>query len=1261
MQTTIIEQYLLGIDQGTFQKMMNHLLYLDGYKFIGSPGSVIGKNKSSKGAPDSFFEDGDNFAFCEYTTQERVGKGQTFFDKLKSDIAHCFNKTNTDIEPANVSKVILAFTEELKPAELNELKALVKSFNPNAELIIYSIQQIPFNILRYPGFGDKYVPGVKTTKGTLYTLPDFLTSTTNNIQPSLVNEFVGREDEIKTIKEILSKTDVLIISGSAGVGKSKLAVQMTVLYEAEGFMPMVIASSPVPLWDDLQTFLLPDKKYVVLFDDANKALHNLEYLFHFTQQREPGSIKVMITVRDYVRAELNKIIVDKKFADFDLKILSDEKIKEIIKKLVPAGRSIDPVIIERILSLAKGNSRLALMATRLIIENNNAEVLRDVTSLYDEYFKKIETEIAFLSKPEYLKALGILSFFGVLDKGNEELKKKLSAHFDVNWDRLWEIYLELEQYELVDVFSKEAAKISDQVLATYVFYKAFIDEASSVINYSLWIEHSLGSFDKKINKTLIDVINTFGFNELKDRLTTLIIDVQKKTENDPELSFKFYSIFWFYREIDTLQFIKKWIDGLEQEEIETSKIKFTYGNNEFVWPSDHIGLLQNFWHHNTQFTQLALELGLDLAFKQPSKIPEILKHLNEHIAYHRFDYRIGYARQHMLFNTLLKQGYSEKQQYIVDQIFLEKAGSFLGWDHNQVEGYGDGQMMIYNYALFKMPELMELREKILTKAFSLFTSHEERVLKILNKYIWAGKEFDPAVYADEQILLTEFFKQNFKPNNYSHCRLIHQYVKRLEEYGIKPIHDWFEFIGSELVDIAGVFTWTFDNWEGDFTKREQEKEKRIKDLVKGKDLAFIVKVLKQVQDIYNKDEEHGESHSITMSLGHMFRSIAEQDKKLFFSALELLMQGRYEFDPYLNIIYYPVKLKLVEPKEFYNQINRYEYKMKPFWKLSFFEALEKDEIDEFLLKEFVGLIYSPNCNIYISQLESYDKFTALFNKIKGSLPAPAQEHTNMVTYIVEVLLSKSPAVRVTFDSHVCEKSFNLFNDKIPLLKNLYFHQKQIHHSYDYNGKEMETVSKLDHLFLLEYLRESTKDINFISSRFDNLHLSFVWNLPEYEQILDGAFEIIMPKAPIWSNMEHALNIFFKRINRGNNEQKAREYIFKFIARNFISKEHILTIMNVVTYSFTNETLIFFKEYLLLNKDTEILKSLWLERNDVISGSRVPKIEAHIVFCNQIIEMIKSLPNPLNYVDHIKHWERELEWAKKDKQQELKRDFKGWGE
>ena len=68
------------------------------------------------------------------------------------------------------------------------------------------------------------------------------------------------------------------------------------------------------------------------------------------------------------------------------------------------------------------------MATSSILKNNNIRILKDVFSLYDQYFQKVKNDLSFLENPENLKALGVLSFFGVLDRGNEEIKTLLEKH-----------------------------------------------------------------------------------------------------------------------------------------------------------------------------------------------------------------------------------------------------------------------------------------------------------------------------------------------------------------------------------------------------------------------------------------------------------------------------------------------------------------------------------------------------------------------------------------------------------------------------------------------------------------------------------------------------------------------------------------------------------------------------------------------------------------------------------------------------------------
>ncbi|MBY0426553.1 MAG: hypothetical protein K2Q22_13010, partial [Cytophagales bacterium] len=703
-------------------------------------------------------------------------------------------------------------------------------------------------MLYYPGFAERYIPGIKTTKGAIHTLHDFLESTNKGLQPSLTNPFKGRDEEIKKSKDLLTIQDVLVLTGAPGVGKSKLAVYLAELFEQENqFETRVIVGSPVPIWDDLTSFLLPDKKYFIVFDDANKAILNLDYLMQFIRSRDVNTIKVVITVRDYVRRDLDVALLDQKFREVALDKLEDKQIEEIVNTKLPQGHFFEPYVLERILSLSKGNSRLALMAATAIIANKDIEVLRNATQLYDEYFKKIVSEVSFLTKPDYLKALGILSFFGVLEKSNRELAQIIEENFEVNWDQIWEIFIDLEKLELVDVFVREAAKISDQVLATYVFYKAFIDEKTCVISYPKWITKFIGKYDKKINKSLIDIINTFGFNELKDRVGSLIVESQKALEKNDDLTYKFFHSFWFYKEFDTLIYIKKWIDELDGEEIEPDKINFSFKTNDFVWPTKYMDLLINFWHHATPFTKMGLEVGLSLAFKRPTQIPELLKHLSDHIAYQRYDYNNGFFRQHLLVNILTETDHTESETFILDQFFLTIAPSFLGWEYTQVESAGDGQMRIFNFELRKTPELIELRKKILIRVFELFYSNQLVVIGILGKYIWITPEFDSSIYEDEQSLISDFCRGNFSITEYAHCKFIKEYEIMLKKRSIPVSLDWSDFIQSDIMKVADIFSYKLDRF--DFQKQEDEKKTEIKSILASKDFDYLKEILSCLEKI----------------------------------------------------------------------------------------------------------------------------------------------------------------------------------------------------------------------------------------------------------------------------------------------------------------------------------------------------------------------------------------------------------------------------
>ncbi|SEJ16686.1 hypothetical protein SAMN04487995_3573 [Dyadobacter koreensis] len=1266
MITSIIEKYLLGIDQATFQKMMNHLLFLEGYKFISSPGSVAGKNKTSKGSPDSVFAESDGlFVFCEMTTQEKLATGETFQKKLRKDILHCFNLKETDIANEQITKVILAFNQKIEAHEIQELHNLVKKNNPYAELVIYSIQEIPFRLLYYPGLADKYIPGVKTTQGSFHTLPDFLAISERGIQPALTNPFVGRQAEIHEALTMLSSSDLLVLKGGQGIGKSKFAVHFAEHLEKEqGYEIRVIDSSPVPIWDDLQTFLLPGRKYVLIFDDANKALPNLDYLVQFIKEKQVGSIKVIVTVRDYISHLLEKSLVNVPHRILTILTQNESDLRKIIDKHIPDRIYVSEQVIDRIVSISKGNTRIAIMAITSILQKMDIDILKDIFSLYDQYFKNVRLDVSAFEKSTKLQTLGILSFLGILDKNDESTRQILETKFDLNWNELWENLLDLERSEMVDIFNRETAKVSDQVLAVYAMYKTFVDSRTSSIKYSTWVCEFLDKYSHKIEKSILDLINTFGYEELKPALESDVIEIQHVVESQNGNLHKFFDIFWFYREIDTLYFVKSWIDHLPGDTIQTDAIEYDYEVNDFVSTPPYVSLLVKFWRTDTPYTSQAIDLGIKLMHHQPSRIPQTLKFLVEHTSFKRYDYKREYVRQFSLFESFSKPVFGKVQKEVSDGIFLSAAWSFLEAEYREHEGGPGGHFVIYTFKPVKTDKLIELRVLILTRLFSLFSEYPVKVLNTFNGYLRTLKHFDENIAEAEKSLVDEFINSNLSIEEYSHCVIAIIYKDVLIRHN-KPVDDIFDnFENSEILKFANEFKSIIRDTNLPGVERYEVLKKAIQKRTDGATFESVRDIINNFNKIFESTNTlNGNNHWVGTAIYYLFHSLAETQPELYYKALHLILSDKFSFEmDYGILISYPLRQKLLPCNDIFRRIDDKKYLRRDQMILSYYQSFDETCIDELVLINYIDFLSVTNERLYFYNFENLDRFDNVYRSTSLILDKNLELNPNIVTYLVEHLLVRLERKNLVFEDQICELSVKYFTDRPDLLQEIFYYQREKDPRYDHGGKEIQAITSIDKRFILKLLerlpRKELKD----SYWFSDLDLSFVWEEPDYIEVVDSAIESIMRKFPFTSNFEGEAGVLF-RIDRNIKvlTDRVEKYISLFITKNCKSRKHIRLILNIITYQFRDKLLHFVKDFLTINKEPKFLEVYWLETNGVYSGSRVPKIEAHIAFLKSLIELVKGLPDPLDYFGYIQEWEREIEYSKQDKLREMRRDFVELGE
>ena len=158
-------------------------------------------------------------------------------------------------------------------------------------------------------------------------------------------------------------------------------------------------------------------------------------------------------------------------------------------------------------------------------------------------------------------------------------------------------------------------------------------------------------------------------------------------------------------------------------------------------------------------------------------------------------------------------------------------------------------------------------------------------------------------------------------------------------------------------------------------------------------------------------------------------------------------------------------------------------------------------------------------------------------------------------------------------------------------------------------------------------------------------------------MIDEALEIILQKSPAASNWEHpaAVLFVFQNADKDLNNQ-VHSYFRRYIDRYCSEQQPMIMVMNIILHKFHDQFISYLKQFLILNKDVELFKRIWLNTGGSYSGSRVPSIQREIDFIRNIIAMIKTLSYVLDYAKHLTYLEQRIVWLKKEIDNEQRRDF-----